>query len=290
MQRGCDHVCTSDIFLERRCIWYFAAKRFSPLIHLIQLTSVTKRFTSAGPAAVDDVSLDVAEGEVLALLGGSGSGKSTTLRMINRLIEPTAGEIRLDGRNVLDEDPVVLRRGIGYVFQSVGLFPHLTIAENVALPLRLIGRTKTEQTERIAELLNLVHLDPAEFGPRRPRELSGGQRQRVGFARALASQSRVMLLDEPFGALDPVTRDSLQSEFRALQRRLGFTAVLVTHDMSEALLLADRIAVMRQGRLLRIGTPRELLAEPGDEYVAELLSAPKRQAALLAKLSQEGEA
>lgn len=251
---------------------------------MIQLRGVCKSFDGGKSFAVRDVDLNVAAGSILALLGGSGSGKSTTLRMINRLIEPTSGEISLDGEDVSQLDAVALRRRIGYVFQGVGLFPHMTIERNVAVPLRLAGRGAEETRARVAELLELVHLPAAEFAKRLPGQLSGGQRQRVGFARALAAAPRVILLDEPFGALDPITRDALQSEFLTLHGRLSFTAVLVTHDMSEALRLADVIAVMQAGRIVRQGTPAELLADPGPNYVAELLDAPRRQATLLAEL------
>lgn len=251
---------------------------------MIQLRGVCKSFDGGKTFAVRDADLEVPGGVVLALLGGSGSGKSTTLRMINRLIEPTSGTILLGDEDVTGLDPVLLRRRIGYVFQGVGLFPHMSIARNVAVPLRLAGRSPGEIKGRVDELLALVDLPPEDYARRMPAQLSGGQRQRVGFARALAAEPRVMLLDEPFGALDPITRDALQSEFLALQKRLGFTAVLVTHDMAEALRLADVIAVMQSGRIVRCGGPIELLSDPGHEYVAELLDAPRRQAALLAEL------
>jgi osmoprotectant transport system ATP-binding protein len=250
---------------------------------LIVLEHVCKAFGS-GRYAVSDVSLRVEAGQMLVLLGGSGSGKTTTLKMINRLIEPTSGRVEVDGRDVRSVDAVQLRRGIGYVFQGIGLFPHLTVAENIAVVPRLLGWPRERIEPRVDELLELVHLPPAEYRTRLPEELSGGQQQRVGFARALAAGPRVMLMDEPFGALDPITRDALQEEFQQIRRRLGFTAVMVTHDMTEALLLADRIAVMNAGCLVALGTPQELLNNPGSDFVASLLSAPKRQAERLEAL------
>jgi osmoprotectant transport system ATP-binding protein len=244
---------------------------------LIVLEHLTKTYNSDTPA-VQDVSLQVPAGRLLVLLGGSGSGKTTTLKMINRLIEPTSGRVEVDGRDVRSLDPVQLRRSIGYVFQGVGLFPHLTVADNIAVVPRLLRWPKERIEERVQELLELVNLPPKEYRTRFPEELSGGQQQRVGFARALAAGPRVMLLDEPFGALDPITRDALRDEFQQIRGRLGFTAVMVTHDMTEALLAADLIAVMNVGRLVALGTPQELLKNPGDEFVASLLSTPMRQA------------
>jgi osmoprotectant transport system ATP-binding protein len=227
---------------------------------------------------------------MLVLLGGSGCGKTTTLKMINRLIEATSGRILVDGRNVRESDPVALRRGIGYVFQGIGLFPHLTVAENIAVVPRLLRWDPGRIAERVAELLELVHLPPDEYRDRRPGQLSGGQQQRVGFARALAAGPRVMLLDEPFGALDPITRDGLREEFRHIQQRLGLTAVMVTHDITEALLSADHIAVMSGGLLLQVGTPQELMTRPADEFVAALMAAPKRQADRLEALAADNPA
>jgi len=249
---------------------------------VIRVEDLTRRFGDT--LAVDALSFSVAKGQSLALVGGSGSGKTTTLKMINRLVEPTAGQVYVDGENVASVEPHALRRRIGYVFQGVGLFPHMTVGANVALPLSLLGWERERVSDRVAEVLALVELDPA-LGPRRPSELSGGQQQRVGVARALAASPRLMLLDEPFGALDPITRDHLQRSFLALRRTLGLTAVLVTHDMAEALLLADRVGVMRQGRLVQIGTPAELLRAPADPLVAELLDSPRRQARLLDELA-----
>ena len=253
---------------------------------MIELDNVSKSWDGGETFAVRQVNLTVEDATVLALLGGSGCGKSTTVKMINRLVDPTSGEIRVNGERIADQNAVDLRRRIGYVFQGIGLFPHMTVAENVGIIPRLMGQSVTTYVDKVNELLETVHLPHEEFAQRYPQQLSGGQRQRVGFARALASDAKVMLLDEPFGALDPVTRDSLQSEFRTLQRELALTAVIVTHDMAEALLLADRIAVMRQGEVIRVGTPRELLSEPGDPYVAALLETPRRHVRLLSELEK----
>jgi osmoprotectant transport system ATP-binding protein len=244
---------------------------------MIVLEKVSKAYDS-GHVAVRDVSLRVPAGQLLALVGGSGCGKTTTLKMINRLTEPSSGRIEVDGRNVRSVDPVQLRRAIGYVLQGSALFPHMTVAENIAVVPRLLDWPAARIDGRVDELLRLVHLPPDEYRGRMPRQLSGGQQQRVGFARALAAGPKVMLLDEPFGALDPVTRDELRNEFLQIRRQLRLTAVMVTHDMTEALLSADLIAVMSAGRLLRLGTPHELLTRPGDDFVAALMSSPKRQA------------
>jgi osmoprotectant transport system ATP-binding protein len=254
---------------------------------MIVLDNVCKEYD--GPkgrvVVVSNVSLRVARGQMLVLLGGSGCGKTTTLKMINRLIEPTSGRVEVEGKDVRQTDPVQLRRGIGYVFQGIGLFPHLTIGENVAVVPRLLGWPEDRTRTRVEELLRMIHLPPEQYRDRLPRALSGGQQQRVGFARALAAGPQVILLDEPFGALDPVTRVELRTEFLDLRRRLGLTAVMVTHDMTEALLSADLIAVMNAGRLLRLGTPHELLTEPGDPYVAALMSTPRREAGQLEALA-----
>ena len=242
---------------------------------MIEVQGLTRRYGDR--VAVDDVSFRVGAGELLALVGASGSGKTTTLKMINRLVEPGAGRVLVEGQDAATLEAHQLRRRIGYVFQGVGLFPHMSVGENVAVPLRLAGWEGGRAQARVAELLHLVELEPQLAG-RRPAELSGGQQQRVGVARALAASPRLMLLDEPFGALDPLTRDRLQQSFLDLRRRLGLTAVLVTHDMAEALLLADRVGVMHAGRLAQIGTPAELLRAPADEHVALLLATPRRQA------------
>ncbi|WP_439358257.1 ATP-binding cassette domain-containing protein [Bradyrhizobium sp. DASA03007] len=251
----------------------------------ISYAHVTKSF---GPLkAVDDVSLDIAEGEFVAVVGGSGSGKTTLLRLANRLIEADGGTITVEGEDVQNVDPVALRRRIGYVFQAGGLFPHLSVADNIGITPRLQGVSATDIAARVDELLELVQLDRAAHRDRLPETLSGGQRQRVGVARALAAKPRIMLMDEPFGALDPLTRDALGEDFRDLHRKLGLTTVMITHDMTEAILLADRIAVMRAGTLLAQGTPAEL-SKSGDAYVLGLLRTPRRQVERLNALLPQG--
>ncbi|WP_338691207.1 ATP-binding cassette domain-containing protein [Bradyrhizobium sp. 26S5] len=254
-----------------------------PATPLIAYAHVGKSFDDGRVVAVDDVSLDVAEGEFLAVVGGSGSGKTTLLRLANRLIEADRGNIAVEGEDVSRIDPILLRRRIGYVFQSGGLFPHLTVAGNIGITPKLLGWPKPEISARIDELLDLVRLDRSQYRDRLPHELSGGQRQRIGVARALAAKPRIVLMDEPFGALDPLTRDALGDDYRTLHRELGLTTVMITHDMTEALLLADRVAVMHGGRLLALGTPAELTAST-DGYVGELLRTPRRQAERLGAL------
>src|SRR6201986_4237866 len=260
---------------------------------LIAYTNVGKHFAGRGDervVAVDDVSLAVAEGEFLAIVGGSGSGKTTLLRLANRLIEADHGSITIEGEDVRAVDPVQLRRRIGYVFQSGALFPHISVAGNIGITPKLLGWPSAEIAARVDELLDLVQLDRGTHRDRLPRELSGGQRQRVGVARALAAKPRIVLMDEPFGALDPLTRDALGDDYRALHRKLGLTTVMITHDMTEALLLADRVAVMRAGKLLALGTPAEL-TRSADAYVGELLQTPRRQSARLkVLLPPDGEA
>src|SRR5438477_9932236 len=243
----------------------------------ITFAHVGKSFDAGRVRAVDDVTLEVAEGEFLAIVGGSGSGKTTLLRLANRLIEADRGDITVEGQNVRSVDPIGLRRRIGYVFQSGGLFPHLSVADNIGITPKLLGAPPAEISARVDELLDLVRLERAQHRDRLPHELSGGQRQRVGVARALAAKPRIVLMDEPFGALDPLTRDALGDDYRALHKKLGLTTVMITHDMTEAILLADRIAVMRAGRLLAQGTPAEL-SNSADAYVGELLRTPRRQA------------
>lgn len=258
---------------------------------MIELRTLDKRFGNV--LAVDGVSLRVEPGELLVLLGTSGCGKTTTLKMVNRLIEPDAGEVRIAGRDAAALPAHELRRRCGYVFQRIGLFPHLSVAENVAVTPSLLGWDAARIRARVDALLELVELDPQRFRARAPHELSGGQAQRVAVARALAAEPSVMLLDEPFAALDPLTRDRLQRSFARIRRQLGLTAIFVTHDMLEALLLGDRIAVMRAGRLVQLGTGSELLRAPADDEVARLMSAPLRQArkveALLAGASAAAE-
>jgi osmoprotectant transport system ATP-binding protein len=249
---------------------------------VIELREVTRRF--GGTLAVDRVTLSVGAGELLVLLGGSGCGKTTTLKMVNRLVEPTSGSIRIDGEETRSIPSHELRRRIGYCFQQVGLFPHLTVAENIGITPSLIGWEPGRIRERVDDLLALVELEPERFRDRMPAELSGGQQQRVGVARALAASPRVMLLDEPFGALDPLTRDRIQQSFARIRATLHLTAIFVTHDMVEALLLGDRVAVMNEGRLVQVGTPSELLRSPADAYVERLMSTPARQAGALEEL------
>jgi osmoprotectant transport system ATP-binding protein len=233
--------------------------------------------------AVNDVTLDVAEGEFLAIVGGSGSGKTTLLRLANRLIDADSGRVTIEGEDVRAVDPIGLRRRIGYVFQSGGLFPHISVAGNIGITPKLLGTPAAEISAGVDELLDLVRLDRAQHRDRLPLELSGGQRQRVSVARALAAKPRIVLMDEPFGALDPLTRDALGDDYRALHEKLGLTTVMITHDMTEAILLADRVAVMRAGRLLAQGTPAEL-SDSDDPYVGELLRTPRRQAERLSTL------
>src|SRR6266567_7717777 len=248
---------------------------------LIAFAHVGKSFDGGRGAervlAVNDVSLDVAAGEFLAIVGSSGSGKTTLLRLANRLIDADSGSITVEGEDVRAVDAVQLRRRIGYVFQSGGLFPHISVADNIGITPKLLGTPAAEISARVDELLDLVRLDRAQHRERFPHELSGGQRQRVSVARALAARPRIMLMDEPFGALDPLTRDALGDDFRELHRTLGLTTVMITHDMTEAILLADRVAVMRAGTLLAQGTPAEL-SNSADAYVGELLRTPRRQA------------
>jgi osmoprotectant transport system ATP-binding protein len=265
-----------------------------PTPPLIAYAHVARTFDTgrgANPVvAVDDVSLEVAEGEFLAIVGGSGSGKTTLLRLANRLIDADSGSIRIEGEDVRAVDPVSLRRRIGYVFQSGGLFPHMSVADNIGITPRLQGLPPAEISARVDELLDLVRLDRTLYRDRFPQELSGGQRQRVGVARALAAKPRIVLMDEPFGALDPLTRDALGDDYRALHTRLGLTTLMITHDVTEAILLADRVAVMRAGRLLAQGTPTEL-SDSRDPYVGELLRTPRRQAERLnVLLPQDGSA
>lgn len=248
----------------------------------VAFDAVTKRYRG-GAVAVDDASLEIAGGAFVALVGSSGSGKSTLLKMINRLIVPSAGQVRIDGADVADGPAPALRRRIGYVFQNIGLFPHMTVGENVAIGLRLAGGRDT--AARVAALLDLVDL-PQAFAARMPDALSGGQRQRVGVARALATAPGLLLLDEPFGALDPVTRDQLGTAVRALHDRLGLTTIMVTHDMAEALILADRVLVMDAGRIVADATPQALLAGQGGAVADALVAVPREQARRLRALEE----
>jgi osmoprotectant transport system ATP-binding protein len=234
---------------------------------VITLEQVTKRYPGTGVVAVDDLSLHIPEGLTVALIGPSGCGKTTTMRMVNRLVDPTAGRVLVDGEDVTHVDPVVLRRHIGYVIQQVGLFPHMTIAQNIAAVPNLLGWDRIRIMRRTEELLQLVGLEPEEMLDRYPGQLSGGQRQRVGVARALAADPPVLLMDEPFGALDPIARTLLQAEFRQILRRVRKTVVLVTHDLDEATRLGDRIAIMRSGRIVQYDTPDAVLSHPADAFV-----------------------
>ncbi|WP_416068267.1 ABC transporter ATP-binding protein [Rhizobium sp. ZK1] len=238
---------------------------------MIRMENVTKRYGDSAAPSVDNLTLDVPEGSTVALIGPSGCGKTTTMRMINRLIEPSEGRIFVNGEDVTGADPVKLRRHIGYVIQNVGLFPHMTIAENVAAVPNLLGWERARIARRTDELLDLVGLDPAEMLKRYPRQLSGGQRQRIGVARALAADPSVLLMDEPFGAIDPIARSRLQDEFRQILRRMRKTVVLVTHDLDEAIRLGDRIAIMRSGRIVQYDTPDTILSKPADAFVSSFV-------------------
>ncbi|MEU2221663.1 MULTISPECIES: ATP-binding cassette domain-containing protein [unclassified Streptomyces] len=241
---------------------------------MIRFEHVTKRFPD-GTTAVDDLSLEVSEGELVTLVGPSGCGKTTTLMMVNRLVEPTTGRILVDGEDIAAVDPVRLRRRIGYVIQQVGLFPHRTVLDNTATVPALLGWKRARARARAAELLELVGLDPKTYGPRYPPQLSGGQRQRVGVARALAADPPVLLMDEPFGAVDPVVREQLQEEFLRMRAAVRKTVLLVTHDIEEAVRLGDRIAVYGQGRVEQFDTPGAVLGAPATPYVASFVGADR---------------
>jgi osmoprotectant transport system ATP-binding protein len=239
----------------------------------VEFRDVSKRYP--GQLAVDGLSLSVPAGKICILVGPSGSGKTTSLKMVNRLIEPSSGAILIDGADILREEPTALRRRIGYVIQQVGLFPHQTIAENVGTVPRLLGWPAQRIAARTEQLLTLVGLEPARFADRYPAQLSGGERQRVGVARALAAEPPVMLLDEPFGAVDPIVRERLQNEFLRIQRDQGTTVLFVTHDIDEAIKLGDRVAVMRSGKLVQYSSPGELLAHPANEFVAQFVGSDR---------------
>lgn len=242
---------------------------------MIEILELCKRFPGAARPAVDRLTLRIAEGEVCVLIGPSGCGKTTTMRMINRMIEPDGGTITVGGRDVLAIDPIDLRRSIGYVIQQVGLFPHWSIGENIATVPRLLGWEDAKIRSRVDELLTLVGMDAAHDRDRFPRELSGGQRQRIGVARALAADPPVMLMDEPFGAIDPITRSRLQSEFLKILQSLRKTIVFVTHDIDEAIRMGDRIAILRDGALVQYDTPEALLARPSNAFVEEFVGADR---------------
>ena len=242
----------------------------------IVFDGATKRYPGRQAPAVDNLTFSIAAGEICCLVGPSGGGKTTAMKLVNRLVELTSGDVRIDGRSVRELDETELRRGIGYVIQQVGLFPHMTVAENVGTVPRLLGWRRDEIRARVDELLDLVELPAVDYRSRYASQLSGGERQRVGLARALAADPPVMLMDEPFGALDPITRTRLQKELLRIQGEVRKTIVFVTHDIDEAILLGDRIAILREGgRLAQVDTPQEILAHPADEFVARFVGADR---------------
>ncbi|MGV3634558.1 MAG: ATP-binding cassette domain-containing protein [Pseudorhodoplanes sp.] len=255
---------------------------------MIAFENVTKVYAPGARPALDGVTLEVPQGAFVAIVGQSGSGKSTLLGTINRLVDPTEGIVRFDGDDLRALDPIGLRRRIGYVFQDIGLFPHMTLAENIAITPRLLGWADTRRKARADKLLDLVQLPPAEYRDRFPSELSGGQRQRVGVARALAAEPHVVLMEEPFGALDLRTRDALSRDYRKLHDTLGLTTVMITHDVIEAVLLADRIAVIHNGRIAGYGTPHDLMTGSTSPDVRALMDMPRRQAERLTALMRDG--
>jgi osmoprotectant transport system ATP-binding protein len=248
----------------------------------------SSRDESARPSVLDGVSFRLARGQLGAVIGASGSGKTTVLKLVNRLLEPASGRVLVGGEDVAQRDPIALRRSIGYVFQRFGLFPHLTLAENVTVGPRLSGWPAQRAAERADELLAMLGLPPDSFRERYPSELSGGQQQRVGLARALATQPQIMLMDEPFGSLDPLTRAELQVSYRRLHDELGLTTLLVTHDVTEALLMADLVLVLHEGVIAHAATPRELLSAPPSAEVSRLLDVPRQQMQRLEALASPG--
>ncbi len=254
---------------------------------IIALESASKTYNGEQHTVLDNVTLSVPEREFLAIVGPSGSGKTTLLRLINRLTDPSSGTVSVEGKDIRGVDPITLRRRIGYVFQGVGLFPHMTVAENIAVTPRLLGFDRQRITARVDELIELVRLDGATYRDRFPHQLSGGERQRIGVARALAANPHIVLMDEPFGALDPLTREALSEDYRRLHDTLGLTTVMITHDMLEAVLLADRIAVLREGRLVAQGTPPSLMREEDDSFVKAMMQTPHRYAERLTALMEE---
>jgi osmoprotectant transport system ATP-binding protein len=260
----------------------------TPAPAIISFEDVSQTFGQR--RVLDHLRLSVAAGEFLAVVGPSGAGKTTLLRLINRLAEASEGAVRVEGEDVRTIDPIMLRRRFGYVFQNVGLFPHMTVAENIAIAPRLIGWDKARIAARVDALLDLVRLDRKQYRDRLPHQLSGGEGQRVGVARALAAEPRIVLMDEPFGALDPLTRDALGHDYRRLHDALKLTTVMITHDALEAVLLADRIGVIRDGRLIADGTPRALMSDQQNDYVRELMRTPRRQAERLQAFLDGGDA
>jgi osmoprotectant transport system ATP-binding protein len=252
-----------------------AAARSATTAAPIAFVNVSKRYPGRTQAAVGDLSFEVPSGEICVLIGPSGCGKTTALKMVNRLIPMTEGDITIDGRSINAIEVSQLRRGIGYVFQQIGLFPHMTVEDNIGTVPRLLGWSKASIRERAIELLQLVGLGSEDSLRRYPAEFSGGQQQRIGVARAMAVDPPIMLMDEPFGAIDPITRDRLQDDFLRLHREVRKTIIFVTHDIDEAIKMGDRIAIMRDGRLVQIDTPDNLLAAPGDEFVADFVGADR---------------
>jgi osmoprotectant transport system ATP-binding protein len=247
-----------------------------PQAATLEFRNVSKRYPGQSAPAIEDLSFEVPAGDVCVLVGPSGCGKTTAMRLVNRMIDLTSGDILLGGESVLKRRPDELRREVGYVIQQIGLFPHLTIGANVATVPRLLGWDRARTSARVEELLTLVGLDPGDMRDRYPAQLSGGQRQRIGVARALAADPPLMLMDEPFGAIDPITRERLQDEFLRLQEQVRKTVVFVTHDIDEAIKMGDRIAILRQGgHLAQYGTPEEILARPADEFVAQFVGADR---------------
>lgn len=242
---------------------------------MIKLVDLYKKYPGQKIPAVNGINLHVQKGEICVFVGPSGCGKSTTLRLINRLIEPTSGEILIDGKNVMDQNPDELRQGIGYVIQQIGLLPHKTIAENVAIVPKLLKWPKEKIAKRVDELLNLVGLDAAEVRNKYPYQLSGGMMQRVGVARAMAVNPPIMLMDEPFGAVDPLVRSYLQDEFLKIQQEIKKTICFVTHSINEAIKMGDKIAIMNKGQIVQYGTPEEILSNPANDFVAEFVGADR---------------
>jgi osmoprotectant transport system ATP-binding protein len=242
---------------------------------MIEIRDLVKQFPGSPRPAIDHLTMTVPEGEVCVLIGPSGCGKTTTMRVINRMIDPDGGAVRVAGRDIMSVDPVQLRRSIGYVIQQIGLFPHWSIAQNIGTVPRLLGWDEARIAKRVDELLALVGMEPGAYRDRYPRELSGGQRQRIGVARALAADPPVMLMDEPFGAIDPITRAHLQDEFLKILRSLRKTIVFVTHDIDEALKMGDRVAIMRDGALVQYGTPEAILAQPADAFVSSFVGSDR---------------
>ncbi len=249
---------------------------------MIKFENVSKKFPG-GVTAVDDLTLEVKQGETLVLLGTSGSGKTTTMKMVNRLIEPTSGTILIDGSDIMSQNVIELRRSIGYAIQHIGLFPHMTVAENIAVVPALLSWTDSKISQTIDELLNMVGLEPESFRDRFPTQLSGGQKQRIGVARALAADPPIVLMDEPFGALDPITREQLQDEFLELESEIKKTIIFVTHDIFEAVKMGDRVALLDEGKIQQLDEPAKLVDNPANEFVENFLGQSRFQLYLMTK-------